>query len=524
MILGQSSSKHMATAASAGRATLDDMFRRAAARRPKAMALMDAPNRASFTDGAPRQLTYAQADRVISAIAGRLNRMGLQTDSVVGVQMPNTVESVLTFLGILRAGLIAAPLPLLWRGADVVAALSRLGAKALITSARVGAVDHGDLAVHMAAEIFPIRYVCGFGSRVPDGVVPFDDLFSLEKLDPLPGIDRAVNPAAHLALVTWDVSADGLVPVARNHFEMLAAGLAVILEGRIAQDATILSAIAMSSFAGIALSIVPWLVSGGTLSLHHPFDAEAFAEQRRDHQCHTVVLPGQVVSRLADAGILAGRHGFGRDGLKTVIAAWRAPERVTASPVWRDSAASLVDVHIFGETALLAACRGTNGKPAPINLGPVTAPRGAAGAVLVVEIQRTATGTVALRGPMVPRFPFPPGAERGSAPYLQIGTDGLVDTGYTCRVDRDTQAVVVTGPPPGIVSFGGYRFVLRELQELLTRVGNESTLTALPDALGGQRLAGTASDRDRVQEELKGLGVNPLIVDAFRERRPAVAP
>jgi hypothetical protein len=519
MILGQSSTKHMATAASAGRATLDDMFRRAAARRPKAIALMDPPNRASLTDGEPRQLTYAQADRIVSAIAGRLHRLGLQTDSVIGLQMPNTVESVLTFLGIMRAGLIAAPLPLLWRGADVVATLSRLGAKALITCNRVGAVDHGDLAVHMAAEIFPIRYVCGFGARVPDGVVPFDDLLTLEKPDPLPSIERAVNPAAHLALITWDVSPAGLVPVARNHFEMLAAGLAVILEGRIAQDATILSALTMSSFAGIALTIVPWLVSGGTLSLHHPFDAQVFAEQRRDHQCNTVILPGQVVSRLAEAGLLAGRHGFGRDGLKTVIAAWRAPERIAASPPWRDPAATLVDVHIFGETALLAACRAPGGKAAPIALGPVTAPRGAAGAVLVAEIQRTGAGTVALRGPMVPRFAFPPGAERGSAPYLNVGADGLVDTGYTCRIDRDTQAVVVTGPPPGIVSYGGYRFILRELQDLLARVGNDSTLTALPDALGGQRLAGSALDRDQVCAELKGLGVNPLIVDAFRERR-----
>jgi AMP-binding enzyme len=523
MILGQSSSKHMATAANAGRATLDDMFRRAAARRPRAAALMDAPNRESFTDGVPRRLTYAQADRIVSAIAGRLNRMGLQADSVVGMQMPNTVESVLTFLGILRAGLIAAPLPMLWRSADVVGALSRIGAKALITSTRIGAVDHGTLAMHMAADIFPIRYVCAFGARVPDGVVPFDDLLDIDKPDPLPSVERAVNPAAHLALVTWDVSADGLVPVARNHFEMLAAGLAVILEGRIGQDAAILSAVTTSSFAGIAMSIVPWLVTGGTLSLHHPFDAAVFAEQRRDHQCHTVVLPGQVVSRLAEAGMLAPRHGFGRDGLKTVIAAWRAPERVAASPAWRDASATFVDVHIFGETALLTACRGPTGRATPITLGPLTVPRGAAGAVLVAEIQRTAAGTVAIRGPMVPRFPFPQGAERGSAPFLAIGADGLVDTGYTCRVDKDTQAVVVTGPPPGIVSYGGYRFGLRELQEVLTRVGNDSTLTALPDALGGQRLAGTASDRDHVQAELASLGVNPLIVGAFRERRTSAS-
>jgi hypothetical protein len=521
MILGQSSSKHMATAASAGKATLDDMFRRAAARRPRSIALIDPPNRESFTDGAPRQLTYAQADRVVSAIAGRLNRMGLQTDSVVGLQMPNTVESVLTFLGILRAGLIAAPLPLLWRGADVVSTLSRVGAKALINFTRVGAVDYGDLAVRMAAEIFPIRYVCGFGSRIPDGIVPFDDLFTIEKPDPLPSVERAVNPAAHLAVVTWEVSEDGLVPVARNHFEMLAAGLAVILEGRIAQDATILSSLTMASFAGIALTIVPWLVSGGTLSLHHPFDARIFAEQRRDNQSHTVILPGQVVARMAEAGLLTGRHGFGRDGLKTVIAAWRAPERITASPAWRDPAATLVDVHIFGETALLAASRGAGGKPAPIVLGQVSAPRGAAGAVLVAEIQRTATGTIGVRGPMVPRFPFPPGAERGGAPYLNIGADGLIDTGYTCRVEDDARTVVVTGPPAGIISFGGYRFVLRELQNLLARVGNDCAVTALPDALGGQRLAGSAANRDQVQAELTGLGVNPLIIDAFRERRVA---
>src|SRR5262249_46279643 len=153
---------------------------------------------------------------------------------------------------------------------------------------------------------------------------------------------------------------------------------------------------------------------------------------------------------------------------------WRTPERVAASPAWRDGATALVDVHIFGETALIASSRPANGRAAPMTIGPVTAPRGAAGAVLVADIQRTAPGTVALRGPMLPRFPFPRGAERGRAPYLRIGTDGLIDTGYTCRIDRETQALVVTGPPPGIVSFGGYRFALRELQDLLTRVGDGS--------------------------------------------------
>ena len=108
--------------------TLDDFFRLAATRRPDAIALADPPNRASFTDGPPRRVSYAEADRIISAIAARLRQLGLSTDTVIGIQLPNTVECVLTILGVLRAGMIAAPMPLLWRRADATEALSRIGA------------------------------------------------------------------------------------------------------------------------------------------------------------------------------------------------------------------------------------------------------------------------------------------------------------------------------------------------------------------------------------------------------------
>src|SRR5579872_5181991 len=108
-------------------ATLDDLFRRSAARRPEAIALADPPNRESFTDGPPRRLTYAEADRAISAIASQLRKLRLQTDAIVGIQLANTVESVLIILGVLRAGMIAAPLPLLWRSIDAGAALGPLG-------------------------------------------------------------------------------------------------------------------------------------------------------------------------------------------------------------------------------------------------------------------------------------------------------------------------------------------------------------------------------------------------------------
>jgi hypothetical protein len=498
-------------------ATLDDLFRAAAARRPDAMALIDPPNRESFTDGAARRLTYAQADRMISAIAGRLRQMNLHADAVVGLQIANTVESVLTFMALLRAELIAMPLPLLWRRADAIGSIRRAGASALIVSGRIGATDHFDLAVNAAAEAFTVRHVCGFGPRPPDGAISLDDLFAAAETGPAGAIasERAASPGrgAHLAAVTWDVAADGPVPVARSDAQLIAGGLAVLLESRIPQNAVIVSTIALSSFGGIAMTLLPWLMVGGTLALHHPFDCTAFAEQCRDLHCDTVVVPGALVSQLAAAGYLSGP-----DDLKSVVAAWRAPEQLRRAPDWRESAPALIDVQLFGEIGLIAARRGPNGRPAPIPLGPALASGDADGALTAIEVAATPNGTLALRGPMAPASAFPPGAERTSLPRFTAAADGFVDTGYAVEVGRDADALVVSGPPPGLVSFGGYRFAVGELTNIINGLDPTGTLAVRPDVLAGHRLAGTATNHEAIRMALRGIGANPLLVEAFAAR------
>ncbi len=518
MILGDSVLAQTGLAQDQAHVTLDTVFGRHAARRPEALALIDAPNRETFTDGAPRRLTYAAADRMIAAIAGRLRHMGLPTDAIVAVQLPNIVENVLAMLGVLRAGMIVAPLPLLWRRADVIAALGRIGTRALITCGRVGAFNHGHFALRVAAELFSIRYVCGFGPNLPDGVVPFDDLFDAETPDPITPLDRKrqSNAAAHVAAVTFDVGAGGVVPVARNHAELLAGGLGVLLESRLMQNANILSTFVPSSFAGIGLTLVPWLLSGGALALHHPFDPGILARQRRDDRCGTVILPGAVACALAATGILAG--GDGDDGPTSVIAAWRSPDRLAMSPSWHEPNTDLVDISIFGEAALVPARRGADGRPHPIPFGPVTAPRASTDGVVVAELARTATGTLAARGPMVPHQSLLPGGERSGRSCFKIGSGGLVDSFYPCGVDSVTKTMVVSGPPAGIVSVGGYRFPLHDLQDVVSRIDLGATLAALPNPLLGQYLIGNVADRDTMQAALAAVGLNPIVVAAFRDR------
>jgi hypothetical protein len=500
-------------------ATLDDLFHAAAERRPNAIALIDPPDRARFTDGAARQLTYGEADRVISAIAGRLRQMNLHADAVVGLQIANTVDSVLTFLAVLRAELIAMPLPLLWRRADAIGSVRRAGASALIVSGRIGATDHFDLAINAAAEAFTVRQVCGFGPHPPDGAVSLDDLYAAAAAEagPAPTIARertvSLTRGDHLAAVTWDVTTDGPVPVARSDAELIAGGLAVLLESQIPPNAVILSTLPLSSFAGVAMTLVPWLVVGGTLALHHPFDCMTFAEQCRELRCDTVVVPGPLVAQLAAAGYLSVHHG-----LKSVLAAWRAPEQLHRTCDWRD-AAPLIDVQLFGEIGLVAARRGRDGRPVPIPLGPIAAPRDTEGALTVAEVAATEHGTLALRGPMVPRGTFPPGAEKTSLPRFKAAADGFVDTGYGAEVGPDNpmgaRAMTVSGPPPGLVTFGGYRFAIAELANIISGLDASGTLAVRPDPLAGHRLAGTATNREAIRMALRGIGANPLLVEAF---------
>src|SRR6185503_18878729 len=123
----------------------------------------------------------------------------------VATQLANTVESALTLLAIIRAGLIAAPLPQLWRKIEVAAALRAVNAKAIVTCTQAGETRFADIAMQVASEVFSIRYIAGFGADLPDGAVPLDELFNVEAPDCQPSGPRSGNPAAHVAAVTFDI-------------------------------------------------------------------------------------------------------------------------------------------------------------------------------------------------------------------------------------------------------------------------------------------------------------------------------
>src|SRR6202011_3261198 len=137
------------------------------------------------------------------------------------------------------------------------------------------------------------------------------------------------------------------------------------------QGATMMSAFAPMSFAGLASSLVVWLLSGGTLVLHHPFDEAVLEQQFNEHSCNTLIAPAQLALRLDELDLAARLPT-----LRNVIGLWRAPEQVTSSASWSARRATLTDVYLFGEAGLFGARRtAEDGSPALIKPGPHGAPR-----------------------------------------------------------------------------------------------------------------------------------------------------
>ena len=295
---------------------------------PDALALIDPPNRADFTDGAAaaadlRRRPTAPSPRSPRNCAGSACRPTPWSRS----SFPTRSRASSPCSAVLRAGMIAAPLPLLWRAHDLKAALSTVGAKAIITTSRVGAVDHADLAMQVAAELFPIRFICAFGDGPARRRRAARRYFRRRTIRPscrarcAPATPPTMSPSSpSTSRRPKGARRGGAQPCATDGRRL--AG--VVSKAGAARNANILSAIPPSSFAGLAASLLPWLLEGGTLSLHHGFEPATFFAQCQEHFGGMIVLPGPALGAIGSAVSLSGAD-------TAFVALWRSPEQLATA-------------------------------------------------------------------------------------------------------------------------------------------------------------------------------------------------
>lgn len=486
-----------------GDLALDELFLATARKAPERTALIDPPNRHAFTDGTSRRLSFAEAAAAMEALAGRFASLGLSEDDVVAVQLPNTLEAYLVLLALMRARLIACPLPTLWREYDLNLALSQVAPRALITALRIDGHAHAEMMRFVAGDNLSVRHVLAFGAEVPDGVVSLDAALAGDAASGVPLPRRRTRAADHVATICFEaIGRTAPRPVPRSHNQLVAAAQQHMAAADITGADVILTPYPPTGLLPLAAAFGPLVLAGATLALHQPFDAQLLEQSLVDHRPSYTILPPGLIAALSAAGTLSS----GRAKLKRIGCAWPAAylAHAEAFPAAQAGGVPLIDLYTFGETATLALPRTGNAVPGRLPLGSIRLGKdGSSGPVLLETrvhggIQKAAGGP-ALAGSLEVRGAMVPSAEIGSAEERAAHNGKEVDGACSDFVATGVRAqICMTNPPSAdclerdrdVIHLGHGALSAPEIDHLLRRhlgVG-DAAVYAVADPVMGERL------------------------------------
>ena len=270
--------------------------------RPEAEALIDAPNRADFIDGAPRRLTWralaAEADMYATAFL----ELGLTGDDIVCVQLPNCVELPAVYLACLRLGIVVTPVPVQYREHELEHILGITQPRAIVTAARILHHDHAAMMRGLAARHPSVHTVLAIDA-LPRWEADGDRIAQHEREHP--------TGANDVFTICWTSGTEGVPKgVPRSHNEWLAIPENIILSGGLKPGCHLLNAFPLVNMAGIAGQFLPWLLTGAKLVMHHPFNLGVFLTQVKDEAIdYTVAAPAILATLAQNPDLMAGLEG-----------------------------------------------------------------------------------------------------------------------------------------------------------------------------------------------------------------------
>ena len=318
-------------------------------------ALCDPPNLAALGFGVPKTLSYREADAAVDALASFFIELGLEPGDTIAAQLPNLAMAPLTLLGAWRAGLTVAAVPMLWRAEEIAKVCEEVAPKALIGVSSFVGEKRAETLCAVAASQLSVRFVLGFGRDLPDGVASLDEAIAAGQT----GSERLMDspPRITPAMITFTARAGApLVAVARREEELLAQGAMTVLSLSLDARDVILNPYPLTGPVGLSLGLMAWLVGGGTLVQHTPFDYQPFVQQLLDSGATVTAVPPPILAELVKDGVL--RQPSCR--LRRLGAVWSMPElAASAPPPFYGATPLLFDVYPLGDLASLVLRRET---------------------------------------------------------------------------------------------------------------------------------------------------------------------
>jgi len=298
-----------------GQHTLWDLFVDHCQQRPQATAVVDAANRSDFAYEHKQSLTWLSLSQAVNALSWHLLQRGLNRDDVVVAQMPNCVEQFVVYLACAKLGLIVSPVPIQFRENELHTILKITQAKAVVTFASLRQkerqLDSQGMWLALQSEHTHLKNTIVWGDQ-QDQHIQIKDMLKGVSDQQLQAIDLAHKNANITAndvfTICWTSGTEAQPKgVPRSHNEWLVVAPSIIEAGNLKPFARLLNPFPLINMAGFSTGFAAWLVLGGTVIQHHPFQLDVFLHQLRTEQIdYTVCAPAILNTLLQNEHLLEG--------------------------------------------------------------------------------------------------------------------------------------------------------------------------------------------------------------------------
>lgn len=268
--------------------TFIDYFKENVRKAPDKECLVDPLNKKDLVGLEPERLTYRQLDRAVDATAEALIKKGIQKDDIIMVQIPNCWELAMLYLAITRAGGLISPMPMQWRSSEIEYIASMTEAKAVITVEEFHGFKHKEMMEKARSQNPSIGHI-----------ITLEELRDMSKGEVTGRLDDIVIDANDVLTLCWSSGTEAQpkgCPLSHNNWYN--QSLAQIDTAGIEPNDNFITAGPLVNMASIGTVYFPWLIVGGKLVLHHPFDGPTFVMQLIMEEINYTLLVPAVINAL----------------------------------------------------------------------------------------------------------------------------------------------------------------------------------------------------------------------------------
>ena len=271
-----------------GKKTLIDFFKENVAKTPDMVCLADPPNKEALTGLKPERLTFRELDQAIDATAEALIAKGIKKDDIIIVQLPNCWELAMLYLAIARTGALISPMPMQWRQSEIEYIAGLTEARAFITVEAFSGFKHKEMIEKLQSKFPSIK-----------DIMTLEEIREMTKgllTGKLDGIRIDANDAFTLCWSSGTEAEPKGCPLSHNNW--LCQGVFEYEAAPIKPGYNLITAGPLVNMASIGTIFIPWLMTGGKLALHHPFDGPTFIMQLMTEGIEYTLLVPAIVNAI----------------------------------------------------------------------------------------------------------------------------------------------------------------------------------------------------------------------------------